>query len=689
MSGASAQLRKILQPSRLALVGASSDPQSLSGRYLEHLTRHGYPGEIVPVNPRRDEIRGLKCAASVTAIEGHIDTAVVIVDGDKVLGVVDECVAREIPGIVVFSSGFSEAGPAGVERQRLIMQRVRSTDGRTRLIGPNSPGFVNYHAHTAVAASAYLQQAALKAGDVAVVSQSGAIGGIIASRCLDRGIGLSHLVFTGNEADVSAADCIEALAEDDNVTAIVAVVETLRDLRRFREAAEHAKRLGRTMLVLRIGVSAAGRRAAMAHTGALANDSHTVDAILNRVGAVVARDIDEMMNLLDARRVVAPGFNGRLGVLCTSGGLASMAADAVSGTDITLPKLSERAAARLGELIPDFGSTLNPTDLTGMIVQQPELAEHCLVGLDDDGFDAIVAVLTVHPGPLSVTLARHLIAGRRVTKTPLVVAWETGSISDDGIATLREAGIPTFSSLTGCLGALARLADGAATVDRDDDEVLADENQTTLPEYRVLELLEPHGLRGPESGLARTRGEAQVLADRLGYPLVAKIQSAQLPHRSRVGGVRLALDSQDAVEKAFDDLSELAARLNVELDGISLSESVEEGRDLFVGLRLTEAGWMLVLAPGGSDVENSASVRRSLLPLESDSAEAMVTTVLNQATAEERGVLGRAVDRVILAAETLPEGAMVLELNPVRVHAGRLVVLDALVELVDDDRATP
>lgn len=674
---------RVLEPARIALIGASSDPLSLSGRYLHHLRLHHYGGEIVPVNPRRDEIAGLPCVPSIGAIEEPVDTALVLVDGAKVEGVVAECADAGVPGVVVFSSGFGEAGPEGQARQDRIVELLAATGGATRLLGPNSPGFVNYHAHTAVAASGYLQQAELIPGDAAILSQSGAIGGIVASRALDRGIGLSHLVFAGNEADVTVSDLIETLADDDRVGCIVVIAEALRDLARFRAAAELATARGKTLVVLRIGVSDSGQRAAMAHTGALADDAATVEALLDRVGAISVPGMDELVDLLDARRVAPAGGVRRLGVLCTSGGLASLSADVLDGTAVELPHLSDRAATALGDLIPDFGSTLNPTDLTGMIVQQPELVEHCLVALEDDRFDAIAAILTVHPGPLSITLAEHLIAACGAVRTPVVVAWESGSISYPGIERLRAAGIPTFNSLSGCLGALARLAPAAA------DPIAVEEpapapaaaDGTTVPELRALELLRPHGLEGPESGLAASSAEAAELAERIGYPVVAKLQSERLPHRAKLGGVRLGLGSRAEVEEAYAALEALGGELGIPLDGISIARAVPAGLDVFAGARRTDAGWLVVVAPGGVDVERAQAVWRTLLPIRRAEAESAIARTFPDADAVVRAAILDAVLRFEGVLDGLRDDAIVIELNPLRIVDGAVVVLDALVEL--------
>lgn len=689
MSRGGDQLRAMFEASRIALVGASADPLSLSGRYLKHLRRHGYPGEIVPINPRREEIDGLACSPSVGAVAGKLDAAFILLDGKRVAAAVGECVDAGVPGVVVFSSGFGEAGEEGIERQRQIDAHLARGAGRTRLIGPNSPGFINYHKPTAGAASAYLQQADLIPGRVALVSQSGAIGGIVGSRALDRGIGLSHLVFTGNEADVDVTDCVDALVEDERVDCLAVVVETLRDLGGFRDVAVRVRETGKELIVMRIGCSEAGRRTAAAHTGALANDAAAVDAVLERAGALVVRSLDELIDLLDARRPLTRPEPRRLGVLCTSGGLASMAADATAGTSLSLPSLSERAAGEIATLIPDFGSTLNPTDLTGMIVQQPELIEKCLLALEDDGFDLIVVVLTVHPGPLSVRLAEHVIDARAAVKTPVIVAWESGSISYPGIDVLRTAGVPTFNSLDACLRALALLAPDAPDAEEPATrEPAVGPPRETVPELRALERLAPFGLRGPAAGLAQSAAEAVSIAARVGLPVVAKLQSGQVPHRGEHGGVLLGLDSPAAVADAFAALGALAERLGVELEGVSIAAQAAPGIDLFVGARRTEAGWLLVLAPGGGDVESSTAVWRTLLPVEPEALARARERVLGLDPAVQPR-LEEILARFEGALERQPADVSVVELNPLRLGVDDNLVLDALIELDPATEASP
>ena len=364
-------LERLFHPRSIAVIGASERADSISGRPLRILQQHGYGGALYPVNPRYEELLGLRCYPDVAAVPEAVDVALVLVNAALVPRLVRECADAGVRFAVVVSSGFAEQDEVGAAAQRELTELARS--GAIRISGPNAEGFVNLHGPVPLSFSPTIDLERgverLLAGDVAVVSQSGGLGFSLFNDGQARGLGFSHVVSTGNEADLDAADYGEFLVDDAHTSVILMLVEGLREPERLAQLAERALAARKPLVVAKVGESEPGRRAAAAHTAHAAGDAAAWDELLDRPGILRAADPEEMVDAALALSRSPLPAGPRVGVLTLSGGAGVWLADALLDEGLELPLLDAELQERIRALIPAYGSPANPVDVTAQILE--------------------------------------------------------------------------------------------------------------------------------------------------------------------------------------------------------------------------------------------------------------------------------------------------------------------------------
>ena len=385
-------LSRLFDPQGIAIVGASATPGKIGAMPVSLLLQHGYGGRIVPVNPRADTIAGLPAVPGLDALDADIDLAILAVPAAHAAQALECARPGQVGAAVVFTSGFSETGARGAAEQDRLCAIARERG--IRLLGPNCLGFMNVRRNVYATFSPAPANGIVAAGGIGMVTQSGAFGAYAYSMARERGLGLSHWISTGNEADIDVADCIEWLAGDTHTRVIMAYMEGCRDGAKLRRALSAARAAGKPVVVTKIGRTQAGAQAAASHTAALAGDDAVYDALFRQYGALRARTIEEFFNLgyaLDTWK--RPPQGRRLGIFTISGGVGALMADDAADSGLTLPEPAADAQARLLERVP-FASGRNPVDVTGQAVSEPGLL---LATADDmlaDGrYDALAVFL--------------------------------------------------------------------------------------------------------------------------------------------------------------------------------------------------------------------------------------------------------------------------------------------------------
>ncbi len=704
-------LRPLWEARGVAVVGASDRPGAVGRLPVEFLQRYGYAGGIYPVRPDGAPVRGITSYPSVVdaAQHGPVDLAMVMVAADKVVGAVRDCAAAGVPVVIVCSSGFAETGEVGGALQDDLVAVARELG--VRVLGPNCIGTVGTAGGQVSSFSPLFSGASteLVAGGLGFVSQSGALGYGAVSLAFQRGLGLGWVVNTGNEADIGAAEVMAEIAREPGCTGILGYAESLTDV----EALARVVASGVPVAVLKAGRSEAGARAAASHTGALAAGDRVVDAALRQAGVVRVDDIEELLDVGDVMGLV-PSVRGRqvrrVAVVTTSGGSGILAADAIEapGRGLELAALSETTLAALEEIVPAFGSTANPVDVTASVMSDPALFDRALgVIAQDEGVDAIVACFCVLTGKDVDDVVSALARVRETSGVPVVVV-RTGAdhLAPDAGAAMRAVGLPAYPTPergVRALAALARMAAPtrmAAPLHRDQTSAPAGSAESSdltpssaagvtltadMGEDALKQALARHGLPVPVGRTAVDRDDAATAVGEAGGRAVLKAVVPGLLHKSDAGGVVLDVTAERAPE-VFDRLAAMGGQVLVE-------EMVPGGVEVLVGTTDSPLGRVLTVGVGGVLTELVADVALRLLPVDRRDVEEMLDeTRLARLLAGGRGQ-GPAdrdalVDTVLAVADVaagLPPGAE-LDLNPVTVLArGRGArVLDAALAIPEE-----
>ncbi len=626
-------LSRLFDPRSIAIVGASATPGKIGAMPVTLLRQHGYEGRIIPVNPRADTIQGLAAAPSLDALDQDIDLAILAVPAAHAAQALQSARPGQLGAAVIFTSGYSETGAAGAEQQQRLCGIARERG--IRLLGPNCLGFMNVRRKVYATFSPAPANGAVPAGGIAMVSQSGAFGAYAYSMARERGLGLSHWISTGNEADIDVADCIEWLAHDADTRVIMAYMEGCRDGAKLRRALAAARAAGKPVVVTKIGRTQAGAQAAASHTAALAGDDAVYDALFRQYGALRARTIEEFFNLGYALDTwPRPPAGRRLGIFTISGGVGALMADEAQDAGLALPEPAAAAQARLLAQVP-FASARNPVDVTGQAISEPGLL---LATADDilaDGrYDALAVFLAAAGSsealwPTFENFAREMQA--RHPGVPLAIS---ALFTPERRRQLERLGCLVFpdpSAAIRTLGTVAQLADHAdaaaePAASSDDPPPLLD----AYNEVQAMDLLRRAGLPATPCILAADADAAVCAAAELDGPVALKIVSPDIVHKSDVGGVKLNVAGEDALRRAHADILDAVRRHAPEarIDGVLVAPMAPKGVECIAGVHCDPVfGPVVMFGLGGVFVEVLKDVSFRLAPFGRDEALAMIREI--------------------------------------------------------------
>ena len=705
-------LTPLLAPRAIAVIGASPDKEIIRGRLLHVLVARGFPGAIYPVTRSHGEIHGLKAYASIDDVPGPVDLAIVVIPAEAVPDALEACGRRGVKAAAIISSGFAEErGEAGAARQA----RLREVIARYGLVvsGPNSEGVANLlmpMIGTFTPVLEHLDGPLLpdvgRGRSISVISQSGGVAFAYYNRGRPRQMRFTHLVSTGNEVGLEALDYVDWMIDEGRTDVFLLYVETLRTPAKLARVAEKAAAAGTPLVVAKVGRSEAGRRAALSHTAALAGADQAYDAMFRRHGIIRADDIDEMLDVAAAFSLGPPARGRRVALLSASGGGAVWMADLLSAHGLEVPTLDAPTRQAIDALIPAYGSSANPVDVTAQAIRQVGYARIIEILQRSPLVDSIVVV-----GSLAFdgAIQRDIDALARVaataTKPILFCAYTLAS--PRATALLVGAGLPAFTSMPGCAKAVRALADYAAFQERrarrtpasvigdaarDDVRARLRAAGDVLPEDEAKAVLAAYGIPRPPEALAHDEDEAVAAARRIGHPVALKVQSPQIAHKTEAGALALRLDSDAAVREAYRRVMDSARRAvpGAEIRGVLVQRMAAPGREMIVGVtRDGDFGPMLMVGLGGIHAEVLRDV--VMLPPDIDAVDARAALDRLRGAALLRGVRGEPaadvdglVDVLVRLARFASDHADTIaeiDLNPVIVHeAGRGVsIVDALV----------
>lgn len=648
-------LAPLMNPASVAIIGASSNFAKPGGRPIEALKEYGYQGRIYPVNPKYDSIGDLKCYPSILEVPEPVDTAIISVPAASVLDVVGQCGQRGVKSVIIFSSGFAEVGGEGKKLQERLKNLARQA--RVRVCGPNCYGIVNVKtgAMCTFSDSVFLRFA--DGGNYfGFVSQSGGFGWLLFDMAQKEGVGFSFFVSSGNEADADLADYMAYMLEDPGTKVIGSYVEQIRYPAKMAQVARRALELKKPILMFKVGTSSVGAQAAASHTGAMAGSDQVYDAFFKQTGIVRVKTVPEMATF--ARLVRAGRFpqGKRVGIMSGSGGGAVVLADRCEELGLVLPELDPATQARMEEILPEFASCRNPADITGAFLAAPEvLYQSALAFLSDPNIDMGVLLFAIsgHTGVQAAQMVARVY--RQVDKPLLVIALAPGEgeMSAQAMEVLSQAGIPVALDFE-AVKAMATLAEfaerariltsqpaGAAgapgTADRSPKarRALRDlqgrpGQPVELTEHQAKRVLSAYDIPVTKEGVAHSPEEAVAIARRLGYPVVLKIESPDILHKTDAGGVKLGLAGDQEVKKAYAEILDSVYRYNPEaqVEGILVQEMLPQATEVIVGLTQDPTfGPVVVFGLGGILVEVMKDVSMRVAPLSRRDAEEMIREI--------------------------------------------------------------
>ena len=450
-------MKALFKPRSIAVIGASNNPSRIGGMPIRFLQKHGYPGEIYPVNPKYQEVFGLPCYPTLISIPGEVDLVLVAIQKRFVFETLQECSEKRVPYVILFTAGYGETGKVGKKEQEELLRFARRTG--IRLIGPNCIGIVCPHEHLAASFISGLEMPSLIPGNIAVIAQSGGVCNAILTRTSERLMGLRGLISTGNELDLEMADFIEHFVQDPQTHVITLLIESLKNPAGFLRAADRAIQGNKPIVVLKVGRSEKGMEATASHTGAMAGSYAVHQGLFRQKGISSVSDIDELFEVAHLLGRYGPRGGNRLAILSISGGTGALMADLAADNRLLLPSPSPRTHDHLHDLIPETTSMSNPMDITTQFMNDKEaIARYLQTFAEDENFDVLVLVLTLTASEQTLALARHLTLIATSLEKPLVICWPVGMIAHQTFRHIEEAGIPLFFHPARCMSALGHFA---------------------------------------------------------------------------------------------------------------------------------------------------------------------------------------------------------------------------------------
>ncbi|WP_288385458.1 acetate--CoA ligase family protein [uncultured Acinetobacter sp.] len=689
-------LDALLNPASVALIGASDNPARIGGRPLRYLKESGFKGEIFPVNPNRDQVQGMPAYADLASLPKAADVALLAVPASATVQAVRECAQKGIQTAIVFSAGFAEAGEDGHQMQQEMLDAAKESN--LRLLGPNCLGVFNAYKKFYGTFSTVLDGDFIEPGAVSIVSQSGAYGSHIAHLCRQRGLGIGFWVTTGNECDIDLSDALNWVVDQPEVKMVLAYAEGIRHRDRFIQALEKAQRNNVAIIFMKVGRSEVGAKAASSHTAALAGSDAVFDAVLRQYGVIRAKTTTEQIDIAYAVTRAGHIAHNRLGIFTFSGGFGIQMADDAEAAGLDVAPMPETAQDELKQLLP-YASPVNPVDATAQaLTDLPMMTSFIQTMLKKGDYQFFTGILG--SGPTSPTFATALRQTfEEATKdAPSCVKCLTMTAPQEIVRHYEEKGFLVYedgAALINALGALVKLQQ-ARTATRSSSDFKLPERieipQREMNEFAAKQILKQAGIPCLPEILIAPDEDPTLAANELGYPLVMKIASADLPHKTEVGGIRLNLQSAQEVFDAKANMLRHVQQLapSAQLDGVILTPMLKGGRETIVGVFNDQSfGPVVMFGLGGIFVEVLKDVTFRVAPFGIDQAKAMIAEIKGYALLQGvRGEKPADIDALAKLLSTLSEFAAVhadqfdsIDLNPVLVldQDQGVMALDALI----------
>jgi len=697
----------LFKPRRIALIGVSTNPNSVSGKVLQNLVGGGFDGVVYPVNPDREAVLGIQCYPAVERLPRVPDLAVICSPAEQVPEQVERCGQAGVRGVIVISAGFRETGAAGRELEEQLRQVKRRYE-TMRLLGPNCLGIIVPGAKLNISFATGLP----KAGRIAFISQSGALCTSVLDWALEDKIGFSYFVSIGNALDVGFGDLIDYFGDDETTESILLYIESIYNARRFMTAARAFAR-SKPILAYKAGRFPESARVAASHTGALASEDAVYDAAFHRIGISRVDDIGEIFDCAELIGRSKMPQGARLGIITNAGGPGVMASDTLIAMNGTLPRLAEQTIAELDANLPPFWSHANPVDVLGD-ARAKRIAKATQIVLNDPNIDAVLVILTPQAMTNPTATAREIAKLAETNAKPILAAWLGGQTMREGIRILTDAGVATYMTPEQAIRAFMKMVERTRNLamlyetPRDlavqfnldraalHDEFIAGAAKLApaLPEILCKQLLAGYGIPTARPLPAATPEEAVRLARSIGYPVVLKINSPAISHKTDVGGVILNIDDDNRVAAAFEQILHNVKinRPDAPINGITVQPMIGAANavEMILGIKQDAVfGTVILAGMGGVEAELFGDRTIGFPPLNERLARLMlegltIWPLLNGYRGRPPVNLAKLLEimiRLSYLAADFPE-ITELDINPLLVTPAAVIALDARI-LID------
>jgi acetate---CoA ligase (ADP-forming) len=605
-------IHRLISPRSIAVIGASGDLTKTSSKPIAYLKKHHFSGEIYPVNPRLDMIEGYKCFADIESLPETPDVAIVLLSAERTLDAVRHLSQRGTPAAIVLASGFAETGDAGAERQKQLLEAA----GKMRILGPNTIGLVNLTDNIVLSASGALGMDYFPKGCIGIVSQSGGILGSLLSRAAARGIGLSKLISTSNEADLDISDFVNYLVQDDSTKVIALYLESIRNPQKFITAVQAANKANKPVVVFKVGKSEAGAMAAVSHTGALAGSDRMYDALFKHLHVIRAQTFDDLLDIplaLSTHRLL---HGKRIAILTTTGGAGTLIADSLGVCDFETPQPDTATADALQALQPKSQSVFNsnPVDLTLSGLDPAVLRGSIRALVNSTHYDALVVVVG-SSGVSSPSLLSDAVNACLAETTKPIIAY-VSPYAPAAAANLVAIGVPAFTDTESCATALVSMqraamtsaAQSASQTDSQTDSLSASlklpaMKSGALDEVEAKSLFKLYGINHPRETIVQSAKEAEQAAQAMGGHVVLKVLSKDILHKTEVGGVAIKLNAASVGARLHEMSSQVEQASGIKVNRYLVQEMVSEGTEIILGMYKDSLGTAVLLGMGGVTAE--------------------------------------------------------------------------------------
>jgi len=631
-------LEHFFSPSSVAVVGASQNPAKIGYEILNNIVRYGYGGAVYPINPKAQEIMGHSAYPTLSAVPDRVDLAVVAVPPKAVMGVLEACGEKGVDSIVVITAGFKEMGPEGAHLEEALLVRARALG--IRVIGPNCLGIID----TASSLNASFAAGMPLPGHIGFFSQSGALCVAILDWALGENVGFSRFVSLGNKADITETEMILSLGRDENTRVILGYLESIEDGPRFMVAAREVAQT-KPIIIIKSGTTSAGAKAASSHTGALAGSDHAYGAAFKQSGIIRVESMQSLFGYAMAFASQPLPKGPSLAIITNSGGPGILAADAADRSSLHLSPVRKETADRLRAFLPPTASVYNPIDIIGDASHE-RYTRTLEVVLKDDKIHAVLVLLTPTAAVNPEAVAQGIVNLAGDTDKPILTAFMGEKRVRSARKILQAHAIPSYDYPEDAIAALDamhayrvwrekparqyRRYEADTVKVREIFASIIGQHRHDLIETEARNVLQAYGFRLPASQLARTTKEAVSAASDIGYPVVMKIASPDILHKSDMGGVRVGLETDAMVEEAFFDITTSVQHRqpNARILGVMVQEMVRQGKEVILGIsRDMQFGPMIMFGLGGIYVEVLKDVAFRIAPLSVESADAMIREV--------------------------------------------------------------